>query len=66
MKIENGCTYKCENGYVVTLERNSPPFYKFSCVAAWLDGVPVPCKEVFTEDGVAHHNDCGYNIISKV
>lgn len=66
MKVENGYTYKCENGYLVTLQRNNLPYYKFSCIDASLDGVPVKCREVFTEDGIAYHDDCGYNIISKL
>lgn len=66
MKIENGCTYVCENGYLVTLERNQLPYYKFSCVGASFEGKIVDCTEKFTEDGIAYHNDCVYNIVRKV
>lgn len=65
MKLEAGKTYVCTNGVIVTLVRNSLPHYKFSCVGYYATdecGDEVYCSEVWTEDGVAYHNDCGYNI----
>lgn len=68
MKIEEGLTYKCENGYIVTIVRNSLPYYKFSCdgsSATDTDGFVVSCSEVWNEVGVACHFGCGYDIIQE-
>lgn len=64
MKLVDGGTYKTENGYLVTVRRNSLPFYKFSAKKA-LDPDNKECEmfEVWTEEGVAYHNDCGFNFL---
>ena len=69
MKLEAGKTYVCTNGVIVTLVRNSLPHYKFSCIGLCVGRCAIDecddevyCSEVWTEDGVAYHNDCGYNI----
>lgn len=68
MKVQEGKTYVCQNGYIVTVVRNSLPYYKYSVagkVATDDQGFTVDCSETWTEDGLAYHNDCGYNIVSE-
>lgn len=63
--LVSGKIYKCENGYVVTVVKNNLPYYKFSAQSGRAlnhEGKVVTCKEVWTEEGIAYHNDCGYNI----
>lgn len=64
MKLVDGGTYKTENGYLVTVRRNSLPFYAFSAEKA-LDANGNACDmtEVWTGQGVAYHNDCGFNFV---
>ena len=65
MKIKTGNTYKCENGFVFEAVKNNLPYYKFSCKnkIGSFDGELTNCSETWTEDGIAYHNDCGYNVI---
>lgn len=64
MKLVDGGTYKTENGYLVTVRRNSLPFYKFSVEKALdVNGNACDMAEVWTEEGVAYHNDCGFNFV---
>lgn len=59
MKIEEGKTYRCENGYIFTVRKNHLLRYKFSSIDS-------EETEVWTEQGVAYHDDCGYNFIEEV
>lgn len=63
MKIEEGKTYLLLNLAKVSFKRNNLPYYKFSIVESSEDfGV----GEVFTEDGIGYHNDCGYEVIGEI
>lgn len=59
MKIEEGKTYICKNGVVVTVRKNNLPYFKFSSIDKSL-------SEVWTEDGKSYHDDCGYNFVEEV
>lgn len=62
INIKSGSIYKTENGDIVKLVLNNLPYYKFKCVE--VNGVPGDCHgEVWTEDGKAYHDGCGYNIV---
>lgn len=64
MKLEPGKTYRCENGNIFTVRKNNLPFYCFSVLES--HSTPTNESEVWTEDGRAYHNDCGYNFIEEV
>lgn len=65
IKIKSGGIYKTKDGDIVKLVRNSLPYYKFKCVE--VNGLPNNCYgEVWTEEGKAYHDDCGYNIVEEV
>lgn len=61
IKLESGKTYVTENGDVV----------KLYCFSGWLqfcfktDVDSSLSHERWTEDGVAHHSDCGNSIVSE-
>jgi hypothetical protein len=38
MKLQEFCTYRTENGYIVTVERSTLPYYKFRAVRASIEG----------------------------
>lgn len=63
MKIVCGKTYTCENGFTVKVKKSNLPYYKFKVDEAYDEqGIKIDwLSEVWTEDGIAHHNDCGYN-----
>lgn len=65
MKVEANKKYVCENLAIVELEKSSLPYYKFKAKSIDWTGKLESCSEVWTEDGVAYHNDCGYNIICE-
>jgi len=64
MIIQEGHTYECKNGIVVTVRRSNLPFYKFTVEK--IDGITSKDSEVWSEEGVAYHDDCGYNFVSEV
>ena len=67
MQLQAGKKYVCENGIVFVARTTNLPHYKFGVVYAEdADGKPISCSEVWTENGVAYHNDCGYNVIKQV
>lgn len=67
MKLVDGGTYKTENGYLVTVRRNSLTFYKFSAEKAlYPDNKECELSEVWTEEGVAYHNDCEFNFVGSL
>ncbi len=61
--IEGGI-YECENGDIVKVRRNHLPYYCFSAIYIQYAGdiAHESCSETWTAEGVAYHNDCGYNI----
>lgn len=78
MKIEEGKYYTLEPdnfGKVVVIKakKNTLPYYKFSAEKCWKiqNGILVEehnqgyTKEVWTEEGTAHHFDCNLNIIEE-
>lgn len=64
MIVEEGKTYLCKNGCVVTVRRTNLPEYKFG--VAKMNGNDSNDSEVWTESGVAYHDDCGYNFVEEV
>lgn len=66
MKLQEFCTYRTENGYIVTVERSTLPYYKFRALRASIEGKDVKLSEVWTEDGIAYHDDCGFNIVEQI
>lgn len=58
-----GSRYRLKNGDDITVKKNCLPYYCFSAVVAddnYLAG------EVWTADGVAYHDDCGFSVIAEV
>lgn len=64
MKIQHGKTYKCKNGDVFTIKKNNLPYYCFSVDKA--HSFPTNEHEVWTEEGIAYHDDCGYNFVEEI
>ena len=64
MIIEDGKTYLCKNGEVVTVRRSNLPYYKFGVLK--LNGIKSDDTEVWSEDGIAYHDDCGYNFVKEI
>lgn len=62
MKIQVGVEYVLKNGEIVQFEKNSLPYYKFS---ALVDPDHYLATEVWTEDGVAYHDDCGFSVVRE-
>lgn len=65
IKVEAGKTYITANGYTVKLERNSLPHYCFKAVSCDGDETNNCFGEVWTAEGIAYHNDCGYNLVRE-
>lgn len=60
-------TYKTENGYVVTVTKTCLPYYKFKAFKVTDEyGNECTLSEVWTEEGKAYHNDCGFNFIEQI
>lgn len=62
-QVQEGKQYYVDTGimgkHIVTLKRNSLPYYKWSMDT----GPDFLKKEVWTDDGNAYHDDCGFNLI---
>lgn len=58
MILVEGKTYICENRVIVTVKRNSLPYYSFSATEDHI-------SEVWTKNGQAYHSDCDWNIIEE-
>lgn len=65
ISVEEGKKYKTADGDIVQVRRNNLPYYCFSAVE--VNGVEGDCfGEKWTSNGVAYHDDCGYNFIEEV
>lgn len=62
MKIEHGKYYVTKSGELVQMRRNKLPYYCFSAMSSNASHLR---DEVWTDAGVAYHNDCGYNILRE-
>lgn len=62
MQLELNRKYILKNGEVISFRRNSLPHYKFS---AEVNKDHYLFNEVWTENGVAYHNDCGFSVLAE-
>lgn len=63
MLLENGKKYRCKNGTVITVKKNHLPHYCFS--VAKCHSTPLVESETWTKEGIAYHDDCGFNIVEE-
>jgi hypothetical protein len=61
IKLTENTKYKLKSGNIVTFKRNKLPYY---CFTVDQHDFSYDCKEVFREDGIGHHNDCGFVVVS--
>jgi len=70
VKLEDGHIYEDMNGRYFRVRRNNLPHYKFSCAeqipSPKEPHVTNPFNDVWTEDGISYHYDCGLNLICEV
>lgn len=62
IKLEEGKTYITKNGDRVKVVKNRLPYYKFSSDVGSQHHL---FSEVWTEDGVAYHDDCGFSFVAE-
>jgi len=69
MKLEEGKVYECKNGNKVKVKRSNLPYYKFTVkenLPSEEGFIDTNTSEVWNENGIAYHDDCGYNFIREV